>query len=117
MSVNQLILDTLASLGIPVVPDRYTGEESRYCVFNYNTAPADYGDDDPKHERYLIQVHLFAPIGENILEIRRKVKRLLHGAGLTWPVEENATETYETTGEGGQHYIFECEYVEGIAYG
>jgi hypothetical protein len=109
--MNRKIIDALRPAGLPIQPDKYTGEEDTYIVFNYNDLGAAYGDDFPHASRYLIQVHLICPSQYNSIGIRKQIKFLLLGAGFTYSSTVNATD------DDGQHYIFECEYAEGIDYG
>lgn len=118
MTVNERIKAALAPLGFPVKPDRYKGGAEAYFVFNYTTMGACFADDTPKYERYLIQVHYFCPMGVNTIATRKRVKRLLFEAGFTWPEEVNAAdESMQKNDDDKQHYVFECETVEGIEGG
>lgn len=108
MSVNQKIIEALSSFGYPVVPDVYTCEDDTYFAFNYSTSPIFFSDDAPRIERYLIQVHLFCPIKKNIVLLRKQAKQKLFTLGFSWPEEINASDRNE------QHYVFECEAVEGV---
>ena len=63
--MNERIKKALDSIGLPVKPDRYKGDEESYIVFNYSTLGACYADDAPGFERYLVQVHFFCPAGVN----------------------------------------------------
>ncbi len=82
--------------------------EECYYVFNYSTYGTGYADDDPTGDVYIVQVHLFAPIGQNISSLKKQTKLLLHEAGFTWPEITNATD------EKGRHIVFECQYAEGL---
>lgn len=66
MSVNGILKTALEPIA-PVKADAYEGYTKEYLTFGYNSIPADYGDDEPAHERILIQVHYFAPQGVNTL--------------------------------------------------
>lgn len=103
MSMNRKIIDTLLPLGLPTQPDQYTGEAKTYFVFNCTSLPDDFGDNAPQHERYLVQVHLFAPDTLNTLDIRKQCKQLLFAAGFTFPAMVDASN------EDGQHWVYECE--------
>lgn len=103
MNLNQILLTALASLGLPCVPDHYTGTESVYLTFNYSLLPTAHSDDAPKFWTALIQVHLFAPIGKNVLALRTKIPTLLVRADLAWPTVEDAGD------ERFQHFVFETE--------
>lgn len=107
MSINETIKRALDKLA-PVRADTYTGAEEVYFTFGYTSIPTDYGDDEPSHERFLLNVHLFAPIGHNTVKLRREVKKALADAGATWPTMENASD------KDGQHLIFECEIAQAV---
>ena len=105
MSLNSTLKTALESIA-PTAPDVYLGDETTYIIFNYNSIPADFGNDAPAHERYLVQVHLYCPHSVNSLSMRRSIKTALTGAGFTWPAYENASD------EEGQHHVFECEIAQ-----
>ena len=111
MSVDKKIRDALLGFGDPVENGIYTGRAERYYTFNYDTLGADYGDDAPLHERYLCQVHYFAPTAENVTARVRATKEALVKAGFTFPAVENADDA------DGRHRVFECETAEGVDYG
>lgn len=111
MSLNSILTAALTPIA-PTEADTYEGgatasqaegKREVYITFNYDTLPDDFGDDEPGHERALVQVHLYAPAGRNVLPQRRAVKRALQGAGFTWPRYTNASD------KNGQHHVFECE--------
>ena len=98
--------ETLRAVLDPIAPaeaDAYEGKEGVYITFNYHTVPTNYGDDEPGHERVSIQVHLFAPLGHDVLAERRAVKKALAAAGFTYPAYTTASD------KDGQHHVFECE--------
>ena len=102
MNVNALLVDTLDSL-LPTADGVYKGAATEYIVFNYTELPADFADDDAAHYRYLVQVHLYAPLEKNTRAYRRVV-----AAGFTRPTVTPASD------EHGQHYAFECEIAGGV---
>jgi hypothetical protein len=108
MSVNKVIRDALLPFGAPVEFEVFQGQEDAYFTFNYSSSGDDFGDDDPQHERYLVQVHYFCPLSENCVALMDKVKRALRCAGCTWPEVENASD------EDGRHIVFECELARGV---
>lgn len=85
-------------------------EAETYFVFNYSTIGIGHADDDPTGERYLIQVHLFAPLAANLTRIKKQTKTALHEAGFTWP------ETVDASDEKSRHIVFEFEYVDGVDF-
>lgn len=108
MSIDERIRNALLPFGIPVENTVYQGKEKRYYTFQYSSVGEDFGDDAPSHERFLVQIHLFAPLSENITKLIKKAKRALAAAGFTWPEVTNADD------EDGHHRVFECEASEGI---
>lgn len=85
-----------------------TEETETYFVFNYSTFGADYADDDANAERYLIQVHLFAPLASNISGLIKQAKLALYEAGFLWPETQNASDNT------GRHIVLETEYATGV---
>ena len=108
MTLNERLIEALSVLKIPIDPNEYQGKAEQYLVFNYNTIPDDFADDEPEHERYLIQVHFFCRIETNSLSCAKKIKRALFEAGMTWPEMTDASD------KEGQHLVFECEWVGEI---
>ena len=104
MNLNQTLRAALNPI-VPAEADAYEGMKAVYITFNFNSIPDNYGDDEPEHERFSIQVHLYAPLGVDTLDKRRAIKKALHGAGFTWPDYTSASD------KDGQHHVFECEAV------
>ncbi len=100
--LNSRLMAALNTIA-PTSPDEHTGDDDTYITFNYNSSPADFGDDAPGHEIFSVQVHFFCPGGVNSLSMRRKIKKTLDAAGFSWPSCVNASD------KDGQHYVFECE--------
>lgn len=107
MSVDAVIKSALSAFGDPVANAVYHGDAERYYVFNYSTIGSDFADDGPAHERYLVNVHLFAPLCENVTQRIKRTKKALSDAGFTWPEMVNASD------DEGRHIVFECEIAEG----
>ena len=112
MSVDDKIMAALTPFGDPVYRAVYQGEEKRYYTFNYVTMPANFADDEPQHERYLVQVHFFAPLdGGNLLSRIAKTKRALVDEGFLYP------QTGDESDEDGRHIVFETEIAQGTEDG
>lgn len=107
MTLNQRIIDALSPLGLPVVPDTDTGSRTRCLVFHYDLLPHQFADNAPMWYRALMQVHLFLPLGENGMQLCRRVGEALVRAGFTWP------EVLDGADDQTQHKIFECEALIG----
>lgn len=105
--MNHVLVNALHDIA-PVRPDVYPGTEKTYITVNYSTAGDDFADDAPGIEVLAIQAHYFCPRHVNAVQARKQIKRRLFRAGCTWPREINASD------EHGQHYVFECEYAEGV---
>lgn len=107
MSVEARIKAALDIFGDPVEKSQLYAaahkRPSRYYTFLCESFGDDYGDDEPGCERWLVDVHLFAPLGASCLEQVRATKRALFAAGFTWPRCTDATD------QDVQHYVFACE--------
>lgn len=109
MSVDSLAYNALSGIA-PVQANDYEAEsaEETYITFNYFTTPTDYADDEPEHELYSLQAHLFCPPGVNSIKKRKQIKKALKAAGFSHPRTFNASDA------DGQHHIFECEIAQGV---
>lgn len=104
MTVNQILIDALSPLGIPVTPDFNGGGAKEYITFNcVDDSGAVFGDDAPILDVALMQIHYFLPLNKDYLGTRKKIRRRLFEAGFTFPEVEELTE------ETKRHIIFECE--------
>lgn len=112
MSVEARVKAALDVFGDPVEASLFSEKPcelpARYYTFVCNSFGDDFGDDMPGHERWLIQVHFFAPLGENWNPRKRATKLALFQSGFTWPQFTDATD------QNGQHFVFECETAEAV---
>lgn len=112
MNVGARVMAALDVFGDPVEKSLLYAaankRPSRYYTFTCDSVGDDFGDNRPGHERWLVGVHLFAPLSENCVRRVQETKQVLFAAGFTWPRLVDATD------EDGQHYVFECETVEGV---
>lgn len=107
MTINERIREAVLPIVPVCVPDLYDGEAQEYCTFNYTEIPDGHGDNRPHAIRYLVQLHYFLPPGETPLQKKRELCRALLEADMTYPTVENASD------ELSQHYVIECEAVDG----
>jgi len=107
MTWQETLVSVMKKLGIPCEEIIYGGEEQVYSTFNNSVIPTNYADDEPQHERVLIQLHLFAPKVMDTRILRRQIKLSVHEAGFTYPSQVDAGDDDE------QHITFEFETVEG----
>lgn len=111
MNVDEMLATALE----PVFPDAvfpnlYTGQLPEYVVWNYQVIPAVYAERAPHAARYLIQVHYYLPHKKSPLSSIQALARALFDAGCSWPGVINGTDS------DGQHYILQCEWVDGGGY-
>lgn len=107
MNINPIIINGLSSLNIPVYPDKKTGKETKYIVFNYVYENVGIvADDEEQTDITKIQVHYFTK--ENPTPNKKAIRRLLRASGFTnlytTQLFEDDTEYY--------HVIVECQ-IEG----
>lgn len=110
MTVDKALQTALAGCGLPVVPQVYRGDALEYLVTNHSAVPSVYAERAPQACRHLVQVHYYLPEGKNPNTTLVTVSRALWEGGFTWPSTEDAGDTE------GQHWVLECEYVNGGAY-
>lgn len=96
----------------PLFPDRvfpnvYTGDALEYVVTNYTALPQVFAERLPAAQRYLVAVHYYLPEKMNPNAQKLAISAALSRQGFTWPSIENASD------DEGQHWVFECEYVNG----
>lgn len=113
VTVEERIVAALAPFGDPVEKSLlYAAAQDlppRYYTFSCSSFGADFGDDEPGHERWLVTVHYFAPLyNEDVPGRVKKTKRALYRAGFTWP------STVDASDQEGQHVVFECEIAEEV---
>jgi len=108
-TVEALLYKTLNKFAAVQAGDYESNDaQETYITFNYFTTPDDYGDDEPGHEVYSVQVHYFCPSRENSIETRNKIKKALKAAGFTHPSTTDATDA------DGQHHVIECMIAAGV---
>lgn len=112
MSVEARIKAALDPFGDPVEKSLLYAAANkrprRYYTFIVQSFGDAYGDDEPGCERWLAQVHLFAPLADDCTLRAAQTKKALFAAGFTWP------RCTDATGQDGQHYVLECEAVDFI---
>ena len=108
MTVDERLTAALSHLGFDIDNAVGFSKNDTYFTFNYTTLPIAFADDAPHYERYLVQVHFFAPLDMNVSKHKRSIKQALMDAGFTWPSTTDASD------EDGRHIVFECEIAEGV---
>lgn len=106
-TIDEVIVSTLSEI-VPVVkPNIYIGNALEYIVFNYTEYGDVIADSEPDVIRYSTQIHWYLPHEQNPRTKKKQIRAALLGAGFTTPAVINASDS------DGQHYTFECEYVDG----
>lgn len=112
VSVEEKIVSALAPFGDPVEKSLlYAAAQDlppQYYTFSCASFGADFGDDAPGCERWLVSIHFFAPLYGNISRRVKATKKALSQAGFTWPSTTDAGD------QEGQHIVFECEIAEAV---
>lgn len=82
MNANELIIEVLAPVNIPIFPDVCDNKTDEYLVFNYADEHYDnYSDNMPENSYTQFQLHYFVR-GKSPLNNRKKICRLLLNAGF-----------------------------------
>ncbi len=114
MSIESQIITAMAGLSLPCAYDIYAGSASTYTTFNTNSIPSDFADDAPQHERWLIQLHLFAPFTTDTTTLRKQIKAAILAAGFTYPSQVDVGGKDPDEDGTERHIVFEFEAVEGV---
>ncbi|WP_017797567.1 hypothetical protein [Oceanobacillus kimchii] len=78
--MNQLIMDTLGPIGIPVEYQNYTGSEKEYIRFFYLPQVDFQSDDEEIYSTVYVQVDLFTPWDPN--SKAKQIKQRMKQAGF-----------------------------------
>lgn len=114
MSVASDVIAAVAFTGYPVQQVGYDGENATYFALNMSAYPANFADDAPQHDRWLVQLHLFAPFTLNTTVLCRQIRAALFAAGYSYPSLVDASETTRASDGTEQHVVFEFEATEAI---
>lgn len=124
MNAYAAIQQALRPIGLPCVPQHYTGRENRYIEYGYAVVNGgNFGDDRPDCAVASLQIHLYLPMKENFLPLMAQVREALFDADFTWPQVQVINEYVDAELEDGgirqpltdmRHIVFECEYEETL---
>ena len=114
MNIESQIIDAVAFTNLPCRYGIYEGDETTYLTFNMNGIPANFADDEPQHERWLIQLHLFAPFTTDTTALRKQIKAALLAADFSYPDQIDASNSVRDSDGTERHIVFEFEGVEGV---
>ena len=111
MSINETIIQAVTPIVPVCVPDVYRPDAGEtpaevYCVFNYTETSTLFGDDEPQAILYLVQLHLYLPLGRTPIQIKRQLRRAMLDAGMIVGDFTNASDLE------GQHYLLECQALD-----
>jgi len=114
MSIESQIITAMTGLSLPCAYGIYEGNATIYTTFNANSIPDDFADDAPQHDRWLIQLHLFAPFTTDTTTLRKQIKAEILAAGFTYPSQVDAGGKDPDEDGTERHIVFEFESVEGV---
>ena len=101
MTIEQRIISALSGLGLPVVPEPYTGDALEYLTFSYDLFGTIFAEGKPGTILFDISLHYYAPFASNPNATRIKICTAISAAGFAWPTITNASD------KDGQHWVFE----------
>lgn len=114
MSIASDVKTAIGFTGYPMQQVSYDGDAQTYFTLNMDAIPSNFADDAPQHDRWLVQLHLFAPFSQNTTAIRRQIRNALQAAGFTYPSQVDASEKTGASDGTEQHIVFEFEGTEAI---
>ena len=109
MSIGDHIIAAVAFSGLPCAYEVYGGSATTFLTYNMNSVPTNFADDAPQHDRWLIQLHLFAQPTTDTTTLRNQIKAALFAAGFTYPSQVDAT----APDDPERHVVFDFETAEG----
>ncbi|MGM7682656.1 hypothetical protein ACSVDA_10935 [Cytobacillus sp. Hm23] len=81
MSINQIVINTLESVGVPVEFHHYDGDEKTYITFfEYNQGSGLHADDDEQKTVHYVQVDVWSDL--NYMNLVDQVKEKLKNVGF-----------------------------------
>lgn len=108
--INNLIINTLKPLGIPVGFQKYSGSQDTYITFFcYNERGRVFADDEEIRTGFSVQVDIWSK--GNYIEIVRRTRKLLEDVGFK---RTSAADLYESdTGiyHKGMRFSYEKEVI------
>lgn len=113
MSTAEKLRQAMAPTGLEIVQGVYMGGAQTYLSFGLMTVPADFADDGAQAERWLIDLHLFAPHSVNTTALKRQIKSLIRAAGFTDADMTDVSEQGTASDGTEQHVVFEFEDAAG----
>jgi hypothetical protein len=106
VTINQKVRNALKDFGLPISEDFHTGEEEEYITFNLDTDEAtEYADDVPIGDTAHMQIHWILPVTKNYLSGKKKIRKMLHENGFTYPKVDGFVEP----GNKVRHIVFICD--------
>lgn len=107
-SVNEKIVNALATTGYKVYTNSYTGGDDVYFVFLNDIVPQLFANDEAQYVINNLSLHFYCPLTMNTIALRKEIKKLIQAAGFTFPNEIDASD------EHYQHIVFEFEGEEFV---
>ncbi len=114
MSIESQIITAMAGLSLPCAYDIYEGNATIYTHVQRKQHSRRFCDDAPQHDRWLIQLHLFAPFTTDTTELRKQIKAEILAAGFTYPLQVDVGGKDPDEDGTERHIVFEFEAVEGV---
>lgn len=108
MTVEERIVAALSPIGLPVSQGEYLGDRGKYLCYYVSRSGTNWANDGPGAEVCRVQVHLFAPVSENINNLVRLAQNALYEADFGWP------EAVDATDKDGRHIILETTWLEAL---
>ena len=111
MTAFAKLKEALLPLGIPLVTDFSGGDYDTYITINEaGDAGRNDGDDEPGCNVLSVQVHLFLPLRQDYLSLKREIRKSIFRAGYTYPSVTVLTDAELDV----RHIIFEADITENI---
>lgn len=105
MTTNETIESALASLGVPVKPNKYTGDKTDFIVYNYlDDRPISNADDTDEYYEQQVRINRYTQKTGDMEPLKKAIRRLMRAAGFS--IMSTGELSEDTTGY--THIFVEC---------
>lgn len=105
MTPDEKLRQAIEALGLHIEPGLDTSAKPEYCAFTYDSSGTLYGDDGPCLDYRRWTLCYVAPVAQNRLAMRQRIRKAIQSVFGVWPSEE------DETGNSGQRYLYYFETI------
>lgn len=113
MNLNELLINLLGVLGLPVKQDEYIGNADKYIIFIYeDETPSASADNKVTADTVYLQIQLITPKKFDYFDLKKRIRNLLEDADFFVTSISSFLGDAHTGTEKIRQTIFEINYTE-----